>query len=63
MALRRVDDDGRRHTVHAAGRAMPAEAGATWTRVIAEHLPAERPMPLVDLGSGVGRLTPGLAAT
>jgi ubiquinone/menaquinone biosynthesis C-methylase UbiE len=63
MALKRVDYDERQHTVYAAGRLMSEGAKAVWMGVCAAHLPAERPLPLVDLGSGIGRLTPSLAAT
>ncbi len=61
MALKRVDYDERQHTVYAAGRAMPEATRALWMRIIAEQLPPTRPLTLVDLGSGVGRLTPSLA--
>lgn len=42
---------------------MPAEALARWMARFAEHLPERRPLTIVDLGSGIGRLTPGLAET
>ena len=61
MALKAVDYDERQHAVYAAGRAMDEDLIAVWMRLFADHLPAERPLPLVDLGSGVGRLTPALA--
>ena len=32
-------------------------------RVLAEQLPPTRPLTVVDLGSGIGRLTPALAET
>ena len=63
MALKAVDYDERQHKVYAAGRAMPEETRARWMEAFAEQLPAERPLPLIDLGSGVGRFTPALAAT
>jgi ubiquinone/menaquinone biosynthesis C-methylase UbiE len=61
MALKTVDYDERQHAVYAAGRAMDEDVRAGWMRLFAEHLPAERPLPMVDLGSGIGRLTPALA--
>jgi ubiquinone/menaquinone biosynthesis C-methylase UbiE len=62
MALKRVDYDEHQHSVYAAGRAMPEATRAMWMRLFAEQLPARRPLTIVDLGSGVGRLTPSLAA-
>ena len=32
-----------------------------WTAALAAYLPEERPLTILDLGSGTGRLTPGLA--
>ena len=61
MALKTVDYDGRQHTVYAAGRAMDEDIRDGWMRLYAEHLPSERPLPMIDLGSGIGRLTPALA--
>lgn len=63
MALKRVNYDDNQHVNYARGRQMPAEALARWMGRFAEHLPARRPLSLVDLGCGVGRLTPALAET
>jgi SAM-dependent methyltransferase len=63
LALKTVDYDERQHAVYAAGRAMPEATRAIWMRVFAEQLPSRRPLTIVDLGSGTGRLTPELAAT
>jgi ubiquinone/menaquinone biosynthesis C-methylase UbiE len=63
MALKRVDYDGRQHTVYAAGRVMAEENRALWMSIFAAQLPAARPLTIVDLGSGIGRLTPALART
>lgn len=63
MALTRVDYDDNQHINYAKGRQMPAEALARWMARFAAHLPARRPLALIDLGSGVGRLTPALAET
>ncbi len=61
MALKRVDYDERQHAIYAAGRAMPNATRAMWMRLFAEQLPPRRPLAIIDLGSGVGRLTPSLA--
>jgi SAM-dependent methyltransferase len=58
----KVDYDTRQHTVYAAGRQMSPDALRTWMTVFARHLPEERPLAWLDLGSGTGRLTPALAA-
>jgi len=63
MALKRVDYDDNQHVNYARGRQMPAEALARWMDRFAEHLPDWRPLTIVDLGSGIGRLTPALAET
>ena len=56
-----VDYDGRLGGVYAAGRGMTTEQVRRWTGALAEHLPEQRPLSILDLGSGTGRLTPGLA--
>jgi ubiquinone/menaquinone biosynthesis C-methylase UbiE len=56
-----ADYDGRLGGVYAAGRGMTAEQVRRWTQALASHLPEERPLSILDLGSGTGRLTPGLA--
>jgi ubiquinone/menaquinone biosynthesis C-methylase UbiE len=63
MALKRVDYNQHQHRVYAAGRVMDEDAKAEWMQRFAAHLPAERPLPLIDLGAGIGRLTPALAET
>ncbi|MFF0340817.1 class I SAM-dependent methyltransferase [Kribbella sp. NPDC004875] len=57
-----VDYDGRMGSVYAAGRGMPPAEVRRWTSAFATHLPEHRPLDVLDLGSGTGRLTPGLAA-
>jgi ubiquinone/menaquinone biosynthesis C-methylase UbiE len=56
-----VDYNGRLGSVYAAGRAMPPAEIRRWTGAFAQHVPQVRPLDVLDLGSGVGRLTPGLA--
>ncbi|MET9311303.1 class I SAM-dependent methyltransferase [Kribbella sp. NPDC003505] len=56
-----VDYNGRLGRVYAAGRAMPPAEIRRWTGAFAQHVPPVRPLDVLDLGSGVGRLTPGLA--
>ncbi len=56
-----VDYDGRMGSVYAAGRGLAAEVVRRWTGALAAHLPEERPLSILDLGSGTGRFTPGLA--
>lgn len=63
MALKRVDYDENQHVNYARGRQMPAEALGRWMGRFAAHLPARRPLAIVDLGCGIGRLTPALAET
>ncbi|HEY3956080.1 MAG TPA: class I SAM-dependent methyltransferase [Streptosporangiaceae bacterium] len=40
---------------------MAPEALRAWTGAFARHLPERRPLALLDLGCGTGRLTPALA--
>lgn len=63
MALKTVDYDENQHKVYAAGRAMPDATRKLWMRILAGQLPAIRPLTIIDLGSGIGRLTPALAET
>jgi ubiquinone/menaquinone biosynthesis C-methylase UbiE len=56
-----VDYNGRLSSVYAAGRGMTVDEVQRWTAAFQEFLPAERPLAFLDLGSGTGRLTPGLA--
>ena len=63
MALKRIDYDQAQHSVYAKGRQMPPGALARWMGRFADQLPTTRPLTILDLGSGVGRLTPALAET
>ncbi|MEU8226879.1 class I SAM-dependent methyltransferase [Kribbella sp. NPDC048915] len=56
-----VNYDGRMGAAYVAGRAMAQDEVRRWTGAFAEHVPDRRPLDVLDLGSGVGRLTPGLA--
>ncbi|WP_406056400.1 class I SAM-dependent methyltransferase [Kribbella sp. NBC_00889] len=56
-----VDYDGRLSSVYTAGRGMSPGEVQRWTAAIAAYMPEERPLTFLDLGSGTGRLTPGLA--
>ncbi|HEX3782388.1 MAG TPA: class I SAM-dependent methyltransferase [Pseudonocardiaceae bacterium] len=61
--MERIDYAGRQHTVYAAGRALSGDVLANWMGTFAGYAPAERPLPVLDLGSGTGRFTPALADT
>ncbi|HLH59548.1 MAG TPA: class I SAM-dependent methyltransferase, partial [Streptosporangiaceae bacterium] len=61
--MRRVDYDDRIHAVYAQGRAMPPTTVADWIVAFSRRLPARRPLSLLDMGCGIGRLTPALADT
>ena len=60
--MEKIDYDARQHAVYAAGRQMSPDALQTWMEAFARHLPATRPLVWLDLGSGIGRMTPSLAS-
>lgn len=61
--LETVDYDRVQHGGYAKGRALPAAAIQHNMATFASHLPARRPLTVIDLGSGTGRFTPALAET
>ncbi|HEX4062957.1 MAG TPA: class I SAM-dependent methyltransferase [Streptosporangiaceae bacterium] len=61
--MRRVNYDQHLHTVYAKGREMSPAAVTAWMTAFAQRLPAHRPLSVLDLGCGIGRLTPALADT
>ena len=58
-----VDYDDRQHRGYRAGRSMPVESQAVWSKAFARRAPEHRPLTALDLGSGTGRMTPLLAET
>ena len=61
--MARVDYDKHQHEVYARARAISPERMAGIMQDLAAHLPAQRPLTVVDVGCGVGRFTPALADT
>jgi ubiquinone/menaquinone biosynthesis C-methylase UbiE len=59
--MRPVDYDDRLHAVYAKGRAMSPAVVEAWIGAFSRRLPVGRPLRLLDLGCGTGRLTPALA--
>lgn len=61
--LKRVDYDERQHAVYSTGRALSAGMGRLWADEFARWAPPQRPLTVLDLGSGTGRYSPILADT
>lgn len=56
-----VDYDRVQHQSYARGRALPAGSVERYMDLFSGYLPDRRPLTGIDLGSGTGRFTPGLA--
>lgn len=54
FVLEPVDYDGHQSGVYARGRALPTEVTAAWMAAFARHCAGERPLSVLDLGSGTG---------
>ncbi len=61
--MERVDYDRQQHDVYAEGRRLSPGTVDGWMSTFARHVRPERPLTLLDLGSGTGRFAPGLADT
>jgi ubiquinone/menaquinone biosynthesis C-methylase UbiE len=61
FVLEKLDYDDRQYAVYARGRAVSPESIAVWMQAFARYLADDRPLTILDLGSGTGRFTPALA--
>ena len=59
--MEKVDYDDRQQLVYRQGRAVSNEVVGAWMQAFARHVPPQRPLSVLDLGSGTGRFTPALA--
>jgi SAM-dependent methyltransferase len=59
--LQKVSYDERQHAQYQRGRAFSRERLTRWIETFAAYAPNARPLAVLDLGSGTGRLTPALA--
>lgn len=59
--MRDVNYDERQHAQYRRGRELPPDRLALWIDTFARHAPGERPLAVLDLGSGTSRFTPALA--
>src|SRR5712691_11037955 len=57
----RIDFDERLWRGYREGRALPLQAIDAWMDAVERHASSHRPLTVIDLGSGTGRFTPGLA--
>jgi SAM-dependent methyltransferase len=56
-----IDFDDRLWQGYREGRALPPEAMEAWMDAVERHASRQRPLAVLDLGSGKGRFTPSLA--
>jgi ubiquinone/menaquinone biosynthesis C-methylase UbiE len=56
-----INFDDRLWQGYQQGRALSPEAIAAWMDAVARHVGPQRPLTVLDLGSGTGRFTPRLA--
>lgn len=59
--MRGINYDERQHAQYRRGRELPPDRLALWIDTFTRHAPDERPIAVLDLGSGTGRFTPALA--
>src|SRR5262245_65766648 len=57
----KIDYDDRLWKSYEQGRALPASATAAWMDAVGRRVGPERPLTVLDLGSGTGRFSPSLA--
>ncbi len=58
-----VDYDHRQHVGYLAGRELSPENAKNWARTFAKYTSSNRPLTVLDLGSGAGRVAAALADT
>jgi ubiquinone/menaquinone biosynthesis C-methylase UbiE len=59
--LAKISYDERQHAQYRRGRELSSDRLRMWIETFARHAPSERPLTILDLGSGTGRFTPALA--
>lgn len=57
----KVDFNDKLWENYEAGRALPEQSLAVWMDAVARHAGPQRPLSVLDLGSGTGRFSPSLA--